>query len=848
MSVTVRAIVRITRPLIAALFLGVLSWQAAAAPANQQEPERYIVRYTHGSEQDVRAAIANARGKTHLELPNRRLMAVSLPGAAVKGLAQRNDVSLLELDPKRFPQAEEMPYGIPMVQAAGGSGLPENQASTRKVCIVDTGYDLGHEDLPTAGVTGNDGYGVYDTGNWYEDGHGHGTHVAGTIAGLGGNGIGVVGVNPNGQLPIHAVKVFNNQGNWAYGSDLIAAIDQCATAGAQIINMSLGGSGSSIAERDAFDAAQQSGLLSIAAAGNGGTSTLSYPASYDSVVSIGGIDVNEDKYLSSQFNHQVELTGPAVGVLSTLPGDTYAAWNGTSMATPHVSGVAALVWGYFETCSAGQIRTALAASAKNLGTPGRDSTFGYGLVQARSMHDLLLSQGCGIGLPPPAVPPALENGVPVNGLSGVSHDEHRFQLDVPAGATNLTFQIYGPSGDADLYVRYGAPPATDLWDCRPYINGNSETCSEAAPTPGTWYVMLHGYLDFSDLTLVASYVDDNSGPLPVFHYLDADVPSAGTMSGTYADLDANDGALQEIREVISGGKPSKRTSLAEHQWRFDNVTGGLAVTLHLVTAVEANAEGDAFRFDISSDGGATWDDVITIQPGGALKTYALPLPVTTHGTVHIRARDTDRSRGNQERDVLYMDQLTIETNPDPSETPPTAPVLVSADAQPSSVFLQWNDLSDNELGFEIRREIYAGGWGAPETVGTTTANATSWTDATVAPATLYRYRVAAYTASYSEASNTVEITTLGGISLTASGYKVKGKIFVELSWNGGTSLSLFRAHNGAEPVLMTAVDSTENPHTDATGLKGGHTLAYTLCPAGEEPGSTDCSNTATVSF
>ena len=848
MTITSRPFIRITKVFAAA---ALAAFATTASAADNKHPERYIIKYTQGTEHNLRGAIANAGGKIHRRLPKRRLLAVSLPQSAVAGFAHRRDVALLEIDPKRFPQAEETPYGITMVQASGVEGVVENPASTRKVCIVDTGYDYGHEDLP-ATVTGDDGYGSYDTGNWDNDGHGHGTHVAGTIAAWGGNDIGVIGVVPSGQFPIHVVKVFDNQGDWAYGSDLIAAIDQCAAAGAQIINMSLGGSGSSIAERDAFDAAHESGLLSIAAAGNDGNSALSYPASYDSVISVGGIDVNEDKYVLSQFNSQVELAGPGVGVLSTLPGNNYAAWNGTSMATPHVSGVAALVWGHFEQCSAMQIRAALAASAKNLGTPGRDSTFGYGLVQARAAHDLLQSQqDCAVTLPPPVPPQVLENGVPVTGISGIPHDELHYQLDVPPGATNLAFQIYGSSGDADLYVRYGSRPATDLWDCRPYINGNSETCSEPAPPPGTWYVMLHGYQVFADVTLLASY-DDGSGPQPVFHYPNADLPSSGTVSGTYADLDANDGTLQEIREVLSGGNPSKRTSLAQHEWRFDDVSGGLAATLHLVTAVEANAEDDAFRFDISSDGGSTWDHVITIQPGGALKTYMLPLPATTHGTIHIRARDTDRTRGNQDRNILFMDLLAIETNPDPSETPPVAPVLTSVIAQPSGVALEWTDRSDNELGFEIHRAMHDGvTWGETQVAGTTPANVTSWSDASVAPATLYRYQVAAFTPSFTVASTPpVEATTPGGITLTASGYKRKGRIFVDLSWSGGTPalpLDIYRADGASAPVKIgTVTDVTQ--YTDNTGLKGGPTLAYTLCPPPALPGAGTCSNTVTLSF
>ncbi|MEC8139494.1 MAG: S8 family serine peptidase, partial [Pseudomonadota bacterium] len=173
-------------------------------------------------------------------LPSTNSVALKLTQAEREQLLNRSDVQSVEVDPKRYLLAESTPYGIGMVQA---DQLSDNLTGNRKVCIMDTGYQLGHPDLPSNGITGNDGYGNNDTGNWYNDGNGHGTHVAGTIAAIGGNGQGVVGVNPSNQLGLHIVKVFNDQGRWAYGSDLIRAIEQCQQAGANVTSMSLGGSG-----------------------------------------------------------------------------------------------------------------------------------------------------------------------------------------------------------------------------------------------------------------------------------------------------------------------------------------------------------------------------------------------------------------------------------------------------------------------------------------------------------------------------------------------------------------------------------------------------------------------------
>ncbi|USD30725.1 S8 family serine peptidase [Pseudoalteromonas sp. SCSIO 43201] len=356
----------------------------------------------HLKSQILSEAAYTTLGTTALgTLPSVNAYVAEVSPAQMQQLQEDKNIAQVEIDPKRYLPAieptaidllaEATPYGIRMVQA---DQVSDSYSSNRKVCIMDTGYTLGHQDLPSTGITGNDGYGNYDTGLWSNDGNGHGTHVAGTIAALGGNGTGVVGVNPSGQLGLHIVKVFNDQGRWAYGSNLIKAIEQCEQAGANVTSMSLGGSGSSTAERNAFEQSYQRGMLHIAAAGNGGNSSLSYPASYDAVVSVAAVDSSESKASFSQYNSQVEIAGPGVGVNSTWNNGAYRSISGTSMATPHVSGVAALVWSQFPQCTAKQIRNVLNATAKDKGQAGRDTSYGHGIVQAKAAVDYLTANGC----------------------------------------------------------------------------------------------------------------------------------------------------------------------------------------------------------------------------------------------------------------------------------------------------------------------------------------------------------------------------------------------------------------------------------------------------------------------
>ena len=435
-------------------------------------------------------------------------VAIKINPSDIANLLNNKQIANVEVDQPRYLLddqhllAESTPYGITMVQA---DQVSDAASGNQKVCIVDTGYNRDHNDLRTSNVTGddNDGQGN-DTGNWYNDGHGHGSHVAGTISALGGNNLGVVGVNPSGNVGLHIVKVFNDAGNWAYGSDLIAAISQCEAAGASVISMSLGGGASMSSESNAFASALANGVLSIAAAGNDGNSTMSYPASYDSVMSVAAVDSSENKASFSQYNAQVEIAGPGVGVESTITGQGYASWSGTSMATPHVSGVAALVWSNHPACTATEIRNILNATAKDKGSAGRDTSYGYGIVQAKAAVDAISANGCGdIIIEPPE-----GDDVTITDLAESSGSWYRNSFEMPADVSTLTVTISGGSGDADLYVKEGSAPSSGWfgsYDCRPYLNGNDEVCTFTNPGTGSWHIGVKAYSTFNNVTLNWNY-------------------------------------------------------------------------------------------------------------------------------------------------------------------------------------------------------------------------------------------------------------------------------------------------------------------------------------------------------
>ncbi len=698
----------------------------------RQAQQRYIVKFKDASIMSgasiSRAQILSQAGAVmKLDMVQSNAAAVEMTPRAAAAMANRGDVEYVGIDHKRHFMAQTVPYGISLVQADQVSDAPASAANGgKKICIIDSGMNLPHEDLGSQGgtVTGTNDSG---TGNWFDHGGPHGTHVAGTIAAL-NNGLGVVGVI--GSDPsVHIIKVFNEAG-WGYSSSLTVAMQTCEANGADVINMSLGGSGSDSTENAAINSLYANGVLLIAAAGNdgvvgSGTDALSYPASYDNVVSVAAVDINSALADFSQKNAPVELSGPGVDTLSTFPNglgslesltvgstgytinamenqgnatgalfnfatgestnsgangkvcliqrgnisfhdkvkncqdsggigaviynnaagsfggtlgttntttipavtasDTdgaamlgqigqsasisigagdYGKMSGTSMASPHVAGVAALVWSHHPSCSNQEVRDALAVTATDLGAAGRDVKFGHGLVQTKDAIDYLATQACGSGTPPPvdnaptasftnsctelacsfngsastddngitgyswnfgdgstasgstanhtygadgtytvtltvtdtaaqtatsssnvtvaATPPPpppptgnqLTNGVAVTGLSASKDGQLNFTLDVPAGATNLSFGMSGGTGDADLYVKFGSAPTLTSYDCRPFVGGNSESCPIASAQAGTYHVMIVAFSTFSGVSLTGSFTESTPPPPP----------------------------------------------------------------------------------------------------------------------------------------------------------------------------------------------------------------------------------------------------------------------------------------------------------------------------------------------
>ncbi|MBI4498153.1 MAG: S8 family serine peptidase [Chloroflexi bacterium] len=263
------------------------------------------------------------------------------------------------------------------------------------LAILDTGVDQSHEDLASK-IAGNVNF--TDSGT-VDDLYGHGTHVAGSAAAASNNGTGVAGTCPNCSL--YNVKVLNDRGSgawswiangilWAAGCDT----SPCGTPRAPVINMSLGGSSGSVTLQQAIDQAWGNGVVLAAAAGNDGVSDPSYPAFYTNVIAVAATDHNDAKPGWSNFGSWVDVAAPGAAILSTAPdhrnrifggnAPKYGTISGTSMATPHVAGVAGLVWST-ALCAARDnacVRSQVETTADRIA--GTGTLWTHGRINARS--------------------------------------------------------------------------------------------------------------------------------------------------------------------------------------------------------------------------------------------------------------------------------------------------------------------------------------------------------------------------------------------------------------------------------------------------------------------------------
>jgi thermitase len=278
-------------------------------------------------------------------------------------------------------------WGMVKVQAPHAWDVTSGSASIN-IAILDTGVDLDHPDLASKIVSNIN----FSSSPTVDDVHGHGTHVAGIAAAVTNNGIGVAGLGYS--AAVMNVKVMGDSGTGTY-SAIALGIIWAADNGADVINLSLGGSSASSILEDAVNYAWSKGVVVVAAAGNNGGTTLLYPAGYTNCMAVAATDAIDGKASWSNYGDWVDVAAPGVCIYSTLKDNNYGYKSGTSMASPHVAGLAALVFATVSDANGDgklndEVRSRIEANCDDIGLSG----IGHGRINAaRAVGSVPVSLG-----------------------------------------------------------------------------------------------------------------------------------------------------------------------------------------------------------------------------------------------------------------------------------------------------------------------------------------------------------------------------------------------------------------------------------------------------------------------
>ncbi len=358
------------RSLFGIIFAGVAIGIATAAPYSN---ERILVKFKPGTIDGIRTANAMIGASIYWDMRQIGWMSIKLPkslGAvdAVKYYSGLASVEKAELNYLRFatftPNDPKLPqqYGPQKTQCLAAWDLNKGSSST-VIAIVDTGVDYNHPELSGKVIKGKD---FINNDDDPMDDNGHGTHCSGIAAAKTNNGVGVAGAGFN--CTILAEKVLSGGGGGSADtvtSGILDAIDK----GANVISMSLGGSGFTDAEQAAVDLAWTKNVVVVAAAGNNGVTDKFYPAGFEHCIAVAATDRNDQKADFSNYGADwVDVAAPGVDILSTLPGNNYGVESGTSMACPLVAGITGLVRAYGPQLTNVQVRNIIESTCDNVGT------------------------------------------------------------------------------------------------------------------------------------------------------------------------------------------------------------------------------------------------------------------------------------------------------------------------------------------------------------------------------------------------------------------------------------------------------------------------------------------------
>ncbi|WP_236895070.1 S8 family peptidase [Clostridium beijerinckii] len=247
------------------------------------------------------------------------------------------------------------------------------------VAVLDTGVDYTHPDLKNR-VLKSKGYNFVDNNSDTMDDNGHGTHVSGIIAANANDNIGIAGIDGTLDVKIIPIKVLDSNGEGDV-NDIVKGIKYAADNGADIVNLSFGANEKSKLIAEAISYAKSKGAFVVAAAGNDNEDSDNISPAGDGAFTVAAMSYNYKKASFSDYGNCIKVSAPGVEILSTVPGG-YEAWDGTSMAAPVATGIAAMVKAEDPNLSPSQIEDVLDSTTKDIMSKGRDKQSGYGLIDA----------------------------------------------------------------------------------------------------------------------------------------------------------------------------------------------------------------------------------------------------------------------------------------------------------------------------------------------------------------------------------------------------------------------------------------------------------------------------------
>lgn len=365
---------------------------SAQSPQKEFVQDEVLVKFAPSTSKDERRAVHDshhAKIKQHVDALDVDVVTVDAGSVLEKTVEYKKDKSVEYAEPNYIATASELTndpklsdgtqWGMFKTLAAASGVSAWNYAksvASVNVAILDTGIDQDHDDLSSKIVASNN----CTSSPTVDDLYGHGTHVAGIAAAATNNSTGVAGMGYNASLM--NVKVLGDDGSGAY-SWIADCLTWAADHGANVVNMSLGGSFNSQTLQNAVNYAWNKGVVLVAAAGNNGSSAASYPAYYTNVIAVAATDSNDRKASWSNFGKWVDVAAPGVSIYSTLPNHTnaigtlnYGSLSGTSMASPYVAGLAALIWPTTFGGSNMNVRKQIEGTADKIAGTGKQWTYG----------------------------------------------------------------------------------------------------------------------------------------------------------------------------------------------------------------------------------------------------------------------------------------------------------------------------------------------------------------------------------------------------------------------------------------------------------------------------------------